>query len=257
MKSDISDGNKTIKDFDEIKFKDVFFKYPNSEKNVLDGINVNLRKNKKIAIVGPSGSGKSTLLGLMIRLFDLDKGEIIIGNENIKDLRFKNLRSYFSLVSQDTVLFDGSISENIKYNSKLSNKSIEKFAELACVDEVIEKLPQGLNTQIGENGIKLSGGQRQRIAIARALAQQKPIILLDEPTSNLDLRTEAKLFDNLYGIKNISLVVVAHRLSTIKNFDEILYLEAGKLLERGSHKNLMKKKGSYYQLYQKQLRKNA
>ena len=257
MKSDISDGNKTIKDFDEIKFKDVFFKYPNSEKNVLDGINVNLRKNKKIAIVGPSGSGKSTLLGLMIRLFDLDKGEIIIGNENIKDLRFKNLRSYFSLVSQDTVLFDGSISENIKYNSKLSNKSIEKFAELACVDEVIEKLPQGLNTQIGENGIKLSGGQRQRIAIARALAQQKPIILLDEPTSNLDLRTEAKFFDNLYGIKNISLVVVAHRLSTIKNFDEILYLEAGKLLERGSHKNLMKKKGSYYQLYQKQLRKNA
>ena len=257
MKSDISDGNKTIKDFDEIKFKDVFFKYPNSEKNVLDGINVNLRKNKKIAIVGPSGSGKSTLLGLMIRLFDLDKGEIIIGNENIKDLRFKNLRSYFSLVSQDTVLFDGSISENIKYNSKLSNKSIEKFAELACVDEVIEKLPQGLNTQIGENGIKLSGGQRQRIAIARALAQQKSIILLDEPTSNLDLRTEAKLFDNLYGIKNISLVVVAHRLSTIKNFDEIIYLEAGKLLERGSHKNLMKKKGSYYQLYQKQLRKNA
>ena len=257
MKSDISDGNKTIKDFDEIKFKDVFFKYPNSEKNVLDGINVNLRKNKKIAIVGPSGSGKSTLLGLMIRLFDLDKGEIIIGNENIKDLHFKNLRSYFSLVSQDTVLFDGSISENIKYNSKLSNKSIEKFAELACVDEVIEKLPQGLNTQIGENGIKLSGGQRQRIAIARALAQQKPIILLDEPTSNLDLRTEAKLFDNLYGIKNISLVVVAHRLSTIKNFDEILYPEAGKLLERGSHKNLMKKKGSYYQLYQKQLRKNA
>ena len=257
MKSDISDGNKTIKDFDEIKFKDVFFKYPNSEKNVLDGINVNLRKNKKIAIVGPSGSGKSTLLGLMIRLFDLDKGEIIIGNENIKDLRFKNLRSYFSLVSQDTVLFDGSILENIKYNSKLSNKSIEKSAELACVDEVIEKLPQGLNTQIGENGIKLSGGQRQRIAIARALAQQKPIILLDEPTSNLDLRTEAKLFDNLYGIKNISLVVVAHRLSTIKNFDDILYLEAGKLLERGSHKNLMKKKGSYYQLYQKQLRKNA
>src|SRR5210317_670956 len=257
MKSDISDGNKTIKEFDEIKFKDVFFKFPNSEKNILDGINVNLRKNKKIAIVGPSGSGKSTLLGLMIRLFDLDKGEIIIGNENIKDLRFKNLRSYFSLVSQDTVLFDGSILENIKYNSKLSNKSIEKFAELACVDEVIEKLPQGLNAQIGENGIKLSGGQRQRIAIARALAQQKHIILLDEPTSNLDLRTEAKLFDNLHSIKNITLVVVAHRLSTIKNFDEILYLEEGKLLERGSHKNLMKKKGSYYQLYQKQLRKNA
>jgi len=257
MKSDISDGNKTIKDFDEIKFKDVFFKYPNSEKNVLNGININLRKNKKIAIVGPSGSGKSTLLGLMIRLFDLDKGEIIIGNENIKDLRLKNLRGYFSLVSQDTVLFDGSISENIKYNSKLSTKSIEKFAELACVNEIIEKLPQGLNSQIGENGVKLSGGQRQRIAIARALAQQKSIILLDEPTSNLDLRTESKLFDNLHSIKNITLVVVAHRLSTIKHFDEILYLESGKLLEQGSHKSLMAKKGFYYQLYQKQLKKNA
>jgi subfamily B ATP-binding cassette protein MsbA len=257
MKNDIFDGSKTIKDFDEIKFKNVFFKYPNTEKNVLNGININLRKNKKIAIVGPSGSGKSTLLGLMIRLFDLDKGEIIIGNENIKDLRLKNLRSYFSLVSQDTVLFDGSISENIKYNSQLSTKSIEKFAELACVDEIIEKLPQGLNSQIGENGVKLSGGQRQRIAIARALAQQKSIILLDEPTSNLDLRTESKLFDNLHSIRNIMLVVVAHRLSTIKHFDEILYLESGKLLEQGSHKSLMAKKGFYYQLYQKQLKKNA
>ena len=257
LKNDIREGKKTIKNFDEIQLNEVFFKYPNTEKNVLEGINVKFVKNKKIAIVGPSGSGKSTLLGLMIRLFDLDKGKITIGNEDIKDLRLNNLRSFFSLVSQDTVLFDGSISENIKYNSKLSIKSIEKFAKLACLEEVIEKLPKGLNSQIGENGVKLSGGQRQRIAIARALAQQKSIILLDEPTSNLDLRTESQLFENLNGIKNITLVVVAHRLSTIKNFDEILFFESGKLTERGSHKNLMAKKGSYYQLYQKQLKKNA
>ena len=257
LKNDIPEGKKTIKKFDEIQLNEVFFKYPNTEKNVLEGINVKFVKNKKIAIVGPSGSGKSTLLGLMIRLFDLDKGKITIGNEDIKDLRLNNLRSFFSLVSQDTVLFDGSISENIKYNSKLSIKSIEKFAKLACLEEVIEKLPKGLNSQIGENGVKLSGGQRQRIAIARALAQQKSIILLDEPTSNLDLRTESQLFENLNGIKNITLVVVAHRLSTIKNFDEILFFESGKLTERGSHKNLMAKKGSYYQLYQKQLKKNA
>ena len=256
MKNEISEGKKTINKLDAIQFKDVFFKYPNTEKNVLNGINFTLSKNKKIAIVGPSGSGKSTLLGLILRLFDLDKGKISIGNEDIKNLRLNNLRSFFSLVSQDTVLFDGSISENIKYNSKISIKSIEKFSKLACVDEVIEKLPNRLNTQIGENGVKLSGGQRQRIAIARALAQQKSIILLDEPTSNLDLKTESKLFENLNGIQNITLIVVAHRLSTIKNFDEILYIDAGKLIEKGSHKNLMRKKGSYYQLYQKQLKKN-
>ncbi len=256
-KNEISEGKKIINKLDEIKFKDVFFKYPNTEKNVLNGINFKLSKNKKIAIVGPSGSGKSTLLGLIIRLFDLNKGKILIGKEDIKSLRLNNLRSFFSLVSQDTVLFDGSISENIKYNSKISIKSIEKFSKLACVDEVIEKLPNGLNTQIGENGVKLSGGQRQRIAIARALAQKKSIILLDEPTSNLDLKTESKLFENLNGIKNITLIVVAHRLSTIKNFDEILYIDAGNLIEKGSHKNLMRKKGSYYQLYQKQLKKNA
>ena len=257
MKNEISEGKKTINKLDAIQFKDVFFKYPNTEKNVLNGINFTLSKNKKIAIVGPSGSGKSTLLGLILRLFDLDKGKISIGNEDIKNLRLNNLRSFFSLVSQETVLFDGTISENIKYNSKISIKSIEKFSKLACVDEVIEKLPNRINTQIGENGVKLSGGQRQRIAIARALAQQKSIILLDEPTSNLDLKTESKLFENLNGIQNITLIVVAHRLSTIKNFDEILYIDAGKLIEKGSHKNLMRKKGSYYQLYQKQLKKNA
>ena len=257
MKNDVVEGKKIIKNFDKIEFKNVFFKYPNTEKNVLNGINLTLNKNKKIAIVGPSGSGKSTLLGLMIRLFDIHKGNIYVGKEDIKDLRLNNLRSFFSLVSQDTVLFDGSISENIKYNSKLSIGSIDKFVKLACADEIIDKLPNGLNSQIGENGIKLSGGQRQRIAIARALAQQSKIILLDEPTSNLDLKTESKLFDNLGNLKNITLIVVAHRLSTIKNFDEIFYLDSGKLIEKGSHKSLIAKKGSYFQLYQKQLRKNA
>ena len=257
MKNDVVEGKKIIKNFDKIEFKNVCFKYPNTEKNVLNGINLTLNKNKKIAIVGPSGSGKSTLLGLMIRLFDIHKGNIYVGKEDIKDLRLNNLRSFFSLVSQDTVLFDGSISENIKYNSKLSIGSIDKFVKLACADEIIDKLPNGLNSQIGENGIKLSGGQRQRIAIARALAQQNKIILLDEPTSNLDLKTESKLFDNLGNLKNITFIVVAHRLSTIKNFDEILYLDSGKLLEKGSHKSLIAKKGSYFQLYQKQLKKNA
>ena len=167
------------------------------------------------------------------------------------------MRSFFGLVSQEIVLFDGSIIENIKYNSRQTNKNIERYIKLACVDEIIDELPNGLDTQIGENGVKLSGGQRQRIAIARALTQKNSVILFDEPTSNLDLKNESKLFENLSKLKNITLIVIAHRLSTIKNFDEIFYMEAGKILEKGSHKNLIAKKGFYYQLYKKQIKKNA
>ena len=205
--------------------------------------------------MGPSGSGKSTLISLITRLFDTSSGEIQINKENINNLKLKNLRSFFSLVSQDTVLFDGSIEENIAYNSKVNKITIQKISKTSCLDEFINTLPSKLKTKIGENGIKLSGGQRQRISFARALAQNNPVMLLDEPTSNLDLKTESQLFSNIYKIKNITLIVVAHRLSTIKNFDEIYFLEKGKIIEKGSHEYLMKIKGKYFQLYQKQLKK--
>ncbi len=193
----------------------------------------------------------------MIRLFDNQDGEIFMNNLNIRDLNLKNLRDKFSLVTQETVLFDGSIYENIKYNSKSSHKDVLRAVKLSCVEEFTENLPKKLHTNIGENGIKLSGGQRQRIAIARAIAQKKEVILLDEPTSNLDLKTESDLFKNLSKIKNITLIVVAHRLSTIKNFNEIYFLESGKVLEKGSHRSLISKKSYYYNLYQKQIQKNA
>ena len=257
MKNEIIGGNKSINKFEKIVFENVNFNYPNSARNVLNDINLTFKKNKKIALVGPSGSGKSTLFGLIIRLFDNQEGEVLMNNQNIKDLNLKNLRDKFSLVSQDTVLFDGSIYENIKYNSKSSNKDVLNAIKLACVEEFTEDLPKKLNTYIGENGVKLSGGQRQRIAIARAIAQKKEIILLDEPTSNLDLKTESMLFRNLSKIKNITLIVVAHRLSTIRNFNEIYFLDSGKVLEKGNHKSLISKKGFYYKLYQKQLQKNA
>ncbi len=257
MKNEIVGGNKIIERFDEISFHKVKFYYSNSQTKVLNNVDLSFKKLKKIALVGPSGSGKSTLLSLMIRLFDNQEGEILINKYRIKDLQLKNLRSKFSLVTQDTVLFDGSIYENIKYNSKSSSKDILNAVKLACVDEFTKVLPKKLNTNIGENGIKLSGGQRQRIAIARAIAQKKEVILLDEPSSNLDLKIESELFNNLSKIQNITLIVVAHRLSTIKNFDEIYYLKDGTVLEKGNHKSLVSKKGDYFQLYQRQMQKNA
>ncbi len=257
MKNDTVGGRKNIKQFEEISFNKVKFHYPNSQKIVLNNINLSFKKNKKIALVGPSGSGKSTLLGLVIRLFDNQKGNIFINNQEIKDLNLKNLRNKFSLVTQDTVLFDGSIYENIKYNSKSSEADILNAVKIACVKDFTDSLPNKLNTNIGENGIKLSGGQRQRIAIARAIAQKREVILLDEPTSNLDLKTESELFKNLSKIKDMTLIVVAHRLSTIKDFNEIYFIGEGKVIEKGSHKSLMSKKGNYFRLYQKQLQKNA
>lgn len=254
-KSDIKSGKKTVQNFEILDFKNVSFKYPNSEKLTLNELSFSVKRNKKIAIVGPSGSGKSTLISLITRLFDTSSGEIQINKENINNLKLKNLRSFFSLVSQDTVLFDGSIEENIAYNSKVNKITIQKISKTSCLDEFINTLPSKLKTKIGENGIKLSGGQRQRISFARALAQNNPVMLLDEPTSNLDLKTESQLFSNIYKIKNITLIVVAHRLSTIKNFDEIYFLEKGKIIEKGSHEYLMKIKGKYFQLYQKQLKK--
>lgn len=257
MKNDVRGGNEILNRFEKIEFEKVKFKYPNSHKDILNEISFVIQKNKKIALVGPSGSGKSSLMALMIRLFDNQEGNISINNNNIQKLKLANLRKIFSLVTQDTVLFDGSIYENIKYNSSSSKKNIEDAIKFSCVNDFVDDLPEKLETNIGENGVKLSGGQRQRIAIARALAQQNQVILLDEPTSNLDLKTEATLFKNLSNLKNKTLIVIAHRLSTIKDFDEIYFIESGKLIEKGNHKSLMAKRKKYYHLYQKQIQKNA
>ena len=257
FKNETIGGSKVIKNFKILSFKEVIFKYENTNKNIINRVNFKLKSGKKVAFVGPSGGGKSTLMALFLRLFDITKGDITINEIDIKKLKLNSLRNIFSLVSQDTVLFDGTISENIKYNSGHNQSNINHFANIACVNDFANNLPLKLDTKIGENGIKLSGGQRQRISIARALAQKSPVVLLDEPTSNLDLKTESKLFNNLYHLPKITMIVVAHRLSTIKNFDEIYYLENGEVVEKGTHKSLMAKKKNYYNLYQRQIKKNA
>jgi len=252
-KNEINDGVKNIEvKFEKLVFKNVFFKYKNHKENIINDFSFEIIKNDRVAFVGPSGSGKTTLLGLIIRLFDIDNGNIFLNTTNTKDLKLKNLRNFFSLVSQETVLFDGTIEENIRYNSRADNQKIHEMAKLACINEFTNKLRHKLKTKIGENGMKLSGGQRQRLAIARSLVQETDVLLLDEPSSNLDLKTEAKIFENINQIKNKTLIVVAHRLSTIQEFNKIVFISNGIIKEVGTHQNLMDRKGEYFKLFEKQ-----
>jgi ABC-type multidrug transport system fused ATPase/permease subunit len=181
----------------------------------------------------------------------------LINGKNIKHYKLKDLRNKITYVPQETLLFDGSIKENIRYNSKISDSEIKKIIKLCALEDFIYSLPEKLNSKIGEGGIKISGGQKQRIGIARALAKKNNFLFLDEPTSNLDLKTESSIFNNLNALKSLTIIVVAHRLDTIKNFDKIYLFEKGKIIEKGKHKELMKRKKSYYNLYMSQIKSNA
>ena len=253
----IRDGNEKLPIIKRININNLKFKYENSKILSLDDVTLNIELGKKIAFVGSSGAGKSTLLSLIIRLFDIEDGEILINGKNIKQYKLRDIRNQITFVPQETLLFDGSIKENIRYNSKISDSEIKKIIRLCVLEDFIYSLPEKINTKIGEGGVKISGGQRQRIGIARALAKKNNFLFLDEPTSNLDLKTESSIFNNLNSIKNLTIVVVAHRLDTIKNFDKIYLFEKGKIIEKGVHKELMKRKKSYYNLYMSQNKSNV
>ena len=253
----IRDGNEKLPIIKRININNLKFRYENSKILSLDDVTVNIELGKKIAFVGSSGAGKSTLLSLIIRLFDIEDGEILINGKNIKQYKLIDIRNQITFVPQETLLFDGSIKENIRYNSKISDSEIKKIIRLCVLEDFIYSLPEKINTKIGEGGVKISGGQRQRIGIARALAKKNNFLFLDEPTSNLDLKTESSIFNNLNSIKNLTIVVVAHRLDTIKNFDKIYLFEKGKIIEKGAHKELMKRKKSYYNLYMSQNKSNV
>lgn len=253
----IRDGNEKLPIIKRININNLKFKYENSKILSLDDVTLNIELGKKIAFVGSSGAGKSTLLSLIIRLFDIEDGEILINGKNIKQFKLRDIRNQITFVPQETLLFDGSIKENIRYNSKISDSEIKKIIRLCVLEDFIYSLPEKINTKIGEGGVKISGGQRQRIGIARALAKKNNFLFLDEPTSNLDLKTESSIFNNLNSIKNLTIVVVAHRLDTIKNFDKIYLFEKGKIIEKGVHKELMKRKKSYYKLYISQNKSNV
>ncbi len=253
----IKDGKEKLSNIKNICINKLKFKYENLSDLILDDINLKIELGKKIAFVGSSGAGKSTLLNLLIRLFDINEGEILINGKNINNFKLNDLRNKITYVPQETLLFDGSIKENIRYNSKVTDTEIKKLIKLCSLENFINSIPEKLDATIGESGVKISGGQRQRIGIARALAKKNNFLFLDEPTSNLDLKTENSIFNNLCSLKNITVIVVAHRLDTIKNFDEIYLFEKGKIIEKGKHKELMKRKNSYYNLYMSQNKSDA
>ena len=242
-----------------ITFKNVSFKYLNSKSDILKNCSFKIPHSKKVALVGHSGSGKTSLLNLIPRFYDPYKGTININNTNIKKIKINELRNLISLVSQDIVLFDGSIKFNILYGSNdKSNEEIISAIKNSGCNEFISKLPKGINTQIGENGVKLSGGQRQRIAIARAFLKNSPFLLLDEATSSLDSISEEKIQKALRSLMiGRTSLVIAHRLSTIKDADKILVVEKGKILDSGSHKELISRSGTYKNLYELQFKTNT
>ena len=244
-----------IGDFNSsIKFKEVDFKYAGNENMILDNINLEIKKGQTIAIVGKSGAGKTTLSDLIPRFYDPYSGNIFIDNYDVKDYSLKSLRSLIGIVTQNIILFNDSIKNNIAYGSKNANdEELENALISANLYDLVSNLESGINTIIGENGIKLSGGEKQRLSIARALVKNPQILILDEATASLDSESEKKVHDAIDNvIKDRTVIVIAHRLSTIINADKIIVMDKGRIVEQGNHLELINLDGIYKKLYELQ-----
>lgn len=239
-----------------IEFKNVSFSYMDDSKEVLDNINFNIKEGESIALIGPTGGGKTTICHLIPRFYNIHEGEILLDNKNINDYTLDSLRSHIGIVQQDVFLFNGTIRENIAYGrSDATEEEIIEAAKKANILDYINTLEDGFDTNVGERGVKLSGGQKQRISIARAFLKNPSILILDEATSALDNTTELLIQNALSElIKGRTTIIVAHRLSTIKNVDKILVVSNGKIVESGNHDELIKKNGIYHKLYSSQFK---
>ena len=240
----------------QIKFNKVNFKYETTNEKAIKDVSLNIEGNTMVAFVGHSGAGKSTIINLLPRFYDPQSGSIEIDGQNIKNVSLTSLRKNLSMVSQDVILFDDTIKNNITYaNNSASQEEIISASKFAAADEFIKKLPNGYDTLIGENGIRLSGGQKQRISIARAILKESPIILLDEATSSLDAESEEIVQNAITNLtNNKTTLVIAHRLSTIHNADKIFVLKNGEIIDSGNHDFLIKNCEEYKSLYKKQLK---
>ena len=240
----------------DIKFEKVKFKYETTTNQALDEINLDISGETMTAFVGQSGAGKSTIINLLPRFYDPQEGAIKIDGQDISKVALSSLRKNISMVSQDVILFDDTIKNNIAYaKTKATQEEIVNACKFAAADEFINNLPSGYDTMIGENGVRLSGGQKQRISIARAILKESPIILLDEATSSLDADSEEIVQNAILNLtKNKTTLVIAHRLSTIHKANKIFVLKAGKIIDSGNHDQLIEKCKEYKSLYEKQLK---
>lgn len=245
-------GAEPLKDVKgEITFDHVSFEYPDDHNPVLDGICLTVKPGEKVALVGPSGGGKTTLCNLIPRFYDTTSGEIRIDGQNIRKLTLNSLRTNIGVVQQDVYLFSGTVYHNISYGRPdATREEVIKAAKMAGAHEFIEELKDGYDTYVGERGVKLSGGQKQRISIARVFLKNPPILIMDEATSALDNESEYLISKSLDVLaEGRTTLTIAHRLTTIKNADRILVLSDSRIMEEGSHEELLKKKGMYYELY--------
>ena len=251
-------GTKHIKNIvGNFEFKDVCFSY-DGNKNVLDNFNIKIDENKTYGIVGKSGEGKTTMFNLLCKLYDIQKGTIKLDGIDISKLDEASIRGNMTIISQNPYIFNLSIKDNLKLvKSDITDEEIEEACRLACLDEFIKSLPDGLDTVVGEGGVTLSGGQRQRLAIARALVQKTKIILFDEATSALDNETQNQIQQAINNLKDdYTIVIIAHRLSTIMNCDTIFFMKDGKIIDKGTHKELLKSCKSYKELYDYEIKSN-
>jgi ATP-binding cassette subfamily B protein len=239
----------------DISYRDVVFGYTPASK-ILNGINLEIKAGETLAFVGPSGAGKTTLCSLLPRFYELDSGSITIDGIDIRDMTQASLRNNIGIVQQDVFLFGGSIRENIAYGKlNATEAEIREAARQARLDEVIDALPLGMDTVIGERGVKLSGGQKQRLSIARIFLKNPPILILDEATSALDTATEQAIQQSLADLsQGRTTLVIAHRLATIQNADRIVVVDKEGIIEQGTHQQLLEQQGRYAQLHAAQFR---
>lgn len=254
---DIKSKEAAIKsiEYGKIEFKDVSFKYQSGTgEDVLTNINLKINPGESIGIIGGTGSSKSTLVSLILRLYDVSSGEVLIDDKNVKDYDLVTLRDSISIVLQKNVLFSGTVKENLLWgNKEATAEEIDEACKLACVDEFIHRLPGGLDYDLGQGGVNVSGGQKQRLCIARALLKNPKILIFDDSTSACDMETERKIIGSIRGLKNVTNIMIAQRITSVMGADKIIILENGQIVDMGTHQELLNRSEIYQELYHDQL----